>query len=54
MSVMDDDFIESIIRAEPKEDNPVMIYRTFYGMESVAQFEKQAPTVAYNNNGGDE
>ena len=36
---MNDEFIESVITPKSEEDN-VMVYRTFHGMEAVAQFEE--------------
>lgn len=37
--MMNDEFIESVITPKFEEDN-TMVYRTFHGMEAVAQFEE--------------
>lgn len=45
---MNDEFIESIITPKPEQEK-AMVYRTFYGMETVAQFEEQDISI----DGGD-
>lgn len=42
-SVLDDDFIDTVITPETETENPDtrMISREFYGMEAVAQFDEK-------------
>ena len=48
---MSDNFIENVISPEPESNDVEMVYREFYGLESVASTDEYESNERY---GGDE